>query len=436
MSKRIAMATIGTQGDVQPFVALAVALKARGYSVVLGAPSDFEGFIVSHGIEFVSLGSHIQGFLTQSLFDDAMSRGAIFNVPALLFQGYKIIETATRLAWKMVQGADAIVLNMNTSFGVDFAEALKIPAIMVAPQPLDATREFPLCIYAGPTLGGRINRLSYGLMGFQQFYYNLPRNRLRRELMGLKRLRHGGFLRSTDGSHLPVLYCYSPLVAPRPADWPDTSAVTGYFRLKDNSGWQPSEAFKAFLAAGETPVYFGFGSMPFGAERNTEILKRAVELWGGRAVVARGWGGINPEDLPASIFAIEAAPHDKLFAHVRAVVHHGGAGTTAAGLTQGKPTFVVSQTVDQPFWGSRVHALGCGPEHVWLKLLTPEILAEALRDLTTNAGYARSAYTLAQKLQAEDGTGVAIAHIERILREAGATPVAARLKRGAAVKTN
>lgn len=155
--------------------------------------------------------------------------------------------------------------------------------------------------------------------------------------------------------------------------------------------------------------------MPFGADRNTEILRDAMRRWDGRVVVARGWGGINSDDLPDSVYAIDRAPHDQLFKHVAGVVHHGGAGTTAAGLLLGLPTFVVPQTVDQPYWGRRVYELGCGPKPVRRRKLTGEILADALRDLESNVGYARNAEALGEKLRTEDGTGNAIKVIERVM---------------------
>ncbi|MDR3470204.1 MAG: glycosyltransferase [Devosia sp.] len=415
MAKRIAIATIGTQGDVQPYLSLAVALKQHGYSVVLGAPSDFEDLITRYGIEFWSLGGSIQQFLTQARFENAMSQSLLINGPALLRQGQMIVDTAARLAWKMAQGADAIIANMNTSFAIDIAEALRIPVIMSALQPLNTTSEFPLCMYYGPTFGPTLNRLTYTTMTVQQIYYNLPRNRLRRELMGLDSRKRGGFFKDTAGFALPTLYAYSPQLSPRPRDWPRSAIVTGFWTLEDVTGWQPSEAFRAFLAKGEAPIYVGFGSMPFGADRNTQILKEAAQQWGGRVVVARGWGGINPADLPPEIFSIEKAPHDKLFKYVRAVVHHGGAGTTAAGLALGKPTFIVPQTVDQPYWGRRVYELGCGPKPVRLRRLTSEILAESLADLASNASYQLAAEALASRLATEEGTDRAIKVIERVM---------------------
>lgn len=417
MSKRIAMATIGTQGDVQPYVALGVALKERGYEVVLGAPDDFEDLATGYGLDFCRLGRNIQEFLKQSQFENAMSQNMLVNAPALLREGQRIVDTAARAAWEMTQGADAILLNMNTSFGIDIAEALGIPAIMVALQPLNSTSEFPFCAYYGPSFGKAFNKLSYTAMGVSQIYYNLPRNRLRRELMGLKTRRIGGLFRDNDGNRLLTLCAYSELVSPRPKDWPPTSVVTGYWPLTDNTGWEPSERFRKFLSEGDKPVYVGFGSMPFGAERNTEILKEAVAKWGGRVVVARGWGGINPDDLPPEIYAIRRAPHDKLFKYVKAVVHHGGAGTTAAGLYAGRPTFVVPQTVDQPYWGKRVYDLGCGPMPVRLRKLTADSLAEALHLLDTTPAYEANAKALAEKLNAEDGTARAIEAIQGALEQ-------------------
>lgn len=415
MPKRIAIATIGTQGDVQPYVALGKALQDKGYSVVIGSNADFEHLITSHGIEFCSLGTHIQSFLQQSRFENAMSQNLLVNVPALLRDGQKIVETAARHAWKMSQDADLIIMNMNTSFGIDIAEALDIPAIMTALQPLSMTKDFPVCAYEWPDLGPAFNRLSYVSMSIQQAYYDFPRNRLRKELMSLKPRKSGGFFKDSRGNNLTTLYCFSTLVSPRPRDWPKSAIVTGYWPLPDISGWEPSEDFRAFLEAGSKPIYIGFGSMPFGAERNTQILKEAVAKWGGRAVVARGWGGINPDQLPDSIFAIEKAPHDKLFEHVSAVVHHGGAGTTAAGLYAGKPTFVVPQTFDQPFWGRRIRELGCGPSPVRLRKLTPHILAAALYDLSTYKPYEKNAEALAKQLRAEDGAERAVKHIGRVL---------------------
>jgi len=420
MKKRVAIATIGTAGDVRPYLALAVALKKNGHDVVLGANADFEELVVSHGVEFHSLGTNIQDWLQQSRFDTAVSKMKLHHYPQILRQGQALVERAARNSWAMSQGADAIVVNINTSFGIDIAEALNIPVIMTAMQPLNPTREFPVCAYEMPDLGPTFNKLSYIAMNIQQGYYDLPRDRVRKELMGLGPRKRGGIFKDSLGNNLPTLYNFSSLVSPRPRDWPQTAVVTGFWFLDDNTGWTPPADLQRFLDAGAPPVYVGFGSMPFGAERNTQILRQALAIWGGRAIVSRGWGGINADDLPDTVFAVDEAPHDKLFPLMSAVVHHGGAGTTAASLRAGKPTFTLPQAYDQRYWGRRVRALGCGPAPVRLRNLTPEVLASALRELTTSKTFANNARTIGQVLSDEDGLGTAVNFIEATIHAAKA----------------
>lgn len=422
MGKRVAIATIGTSGDVRPYLALALALKKEGHDVVLGTNSDFEELVTSYGIEFHSLGSRIQDWLQESRFDNAISQMKLHHYPAILREGQALVERAARDAWAMSQGADAIVVNINTSFGIDIAEALGIPVIMTAMQPLNPTREFPICAYEVPDLGPTFNKLSYIAMNLQQAYYDMPRDRVRKQLMGLGARKRGGLFKDSNGNNLPILYNFSALVSPRPRDWPQTAVVTGFWFLEDNSGWEPPPELLQFLNDGPPPVYIGFGSMPFGAERNTQILRSALEQWGGRAIVSRGWGGINPADLPNTVFAVSEAPHDKLFPLVSAVVHHGGAGTTAAGLRAGKPTFTVPQAYDQRYWGRRVRALGAGPAPVRLRSLTPELLANALHQMTTNKAMMANAAAVGQALTDEHGLETAVHFIEATIHasEAGA----------------
>ncbi len=147
-----------------------------------------------------------------------------------------------------------------------------------------------------------------------------------------------------------MLEAYSPTVSPPAGGWDGNSVVTGFWRLDDNSGWTPPADFQDFLSKGDAPVYLGFGSMPWGAQRNTEIITKAVAMWGGRAIVSKGWGGVKAEDLPPQHLRDRSRAARQLFKHVKAVVHHGGAGTTQTGLEAGKPTFAVPQFFDQPYW--------------------------------------------------------------------------------------
>lgn len=424
MGKRIAIAAIGTMGDVQPFVALGRALMKRGHSVVIATTVDFESFVTSHGLEFQTLGADIQAFMRQSQFDTVMQKNSLLYAPKLLRDGQKILRVACRHLWATAQDVDAIVFHQTTNFAVDIAEALDIPAIMTAFQPLNPTGEFPYFAYEGTTpepLFNRIsldplfNRLSYVMQAAYQSYYDFPRDRMRAKLLGLRSRKRSGFSKNARGEPIPALHAYSAIISPRPGDWPDSTTVTGFWRLDDTTGWEPDAAFRKFLDAGDPPIYLGFGSMPWGAQRNTEIITKALKAWGGRAVVGKGWGGIRAEDLPDTVYTIDKAPHTKLFPLMKALVHHGGAGTTYAGLYAGKPTFVVPHFFDQPYWGRRVFELGCGPPPVRLRKLTPGILAAALEELSADSSYGAAAGELRDRLHLEDGTGLAADIVEETI---------------------
>ena len=432
MGKRVAIATIGTLGDVQPFVALALALKKRGYTPVIGTSNDFAEFITGHGIEFHSLGGDVQAFLKQSQFDSAMTKSVVLHAPGLLRDGQKILKEAGKRAWEMAADADAILFQNNTTFCIDIAEARGIPAIITVFQPLNPTNEFPYFEYGldpidpllyrfnrepfakSPSFDPVINKLSYAVQKMQQSYWDLPRDRLRRSL-GLKPKKKGGFYTNSHGQPLVALHAYSGSISPAPGDWPDTNIITGFWRLDDISGWTPPPAFQEFLSRGEAPIYLGFGSMSFGAQRNTEIITKALHAWGGRAVIGKGWGGVRPEMLPDTVFAIDRAPHTRLFEHVKAVVHHGGSGTTHTGLYAGRPSFAVPQFFDQPYWGRLLYELGVGPQPVRLRKITPHLLATALDDLATTPAYAQAATALSEKLKLEDGTNLAVDVIEETI---------------------
>jgi sterol 3beta-glucosyltransferase len=435
LSKRIVISVLGTHGDVQPFVALATRLKKRGFSPLICSNDDYKEFVEEHGIEFRGVGTDMRALLKQSKLDDATTLKFLIYAPQLLSEGQRMLREAGKRTWEAAQSADMLIFVSTTTFCIDIAEALGIPAIMTALQPLSPTGEFPYFQYEiepvepmlfkykrtpfarVPGVDRYINKLSYMVQRAHQIFYDLPRQRLRRKLMGLRALSPGGFVKNSRGEAVTQLHAYSAAISPAPGDWPDNNIVTGYWRLEDNTNWQPPPDLEEFLSKGETPIYLGFGSMPFGAQRNGDLIRKAVSFWGGRAIIAKGWGGVKTEALPESVFVIDRAPHTKLFEHVKAVVHHGGAGTTQAGLEAGKPSFAVPQFFDQPYWGKLVYDLGCGPQPIRLKKLTPQVLANTLDDLATTPSYARAAEAIGTKMRLEDGTGRAVDVIEETLAE-------------------
>jgi sterol 3beta-glucosyltransferase len=194
--------------------------------------------------------------------------------------------------------------------------------------------------------------------------------------------------------------------------------MTGDWFLDDApQDWRLDPALAEFLEGGGPPIYIGFGSMTTAdpAQLAREVVAGAVRA-GVRAILATGWGGLAEMAVPDSVHVIEEAPHAALFRHVAAVVHHGGAGTTAAGLRAGLPTLICPLAVDQPFWGRRLRALGCGPEPQPLKRLRADRFADGLRDLTANPSYRQRAGAIADAIAGEDGLGRAVAVVEAARR--------------------
>lgn len=243
-------------------------------------------------------------------------------------------------------------------------------------------------------------------------------NNFRKKKLGLKALsfRSGPGLAET--LKVPWTYCMSPALVPKPQDWMNHIDVVGFYFLDLASSYSPPDDLAAFLAAGSAPVYIGyvwhlsmihkadwyrFGSVVIEDPKKMTGLYRdfsrsltysscldtifeATRQAGVRALVSAGWGGLGGMDIPSHVFILGNVPHDWLFGsgRVSAVIHHGGAGTTSAGLAHGLPTLVVPFFGDQGFWGSMIHKAGAGPEPIKPGKLSVENLAEAIRVLESD----------------------------------------------------
>ena len=210
-------------------------------------------------------------------------------------------------------------------------------------------------------------------------------------------------------STTPTIISCSNFVFSSPEDWPDHIYNTGYWFLNDQDGWEPPGELLAFLEAGQPPVYVGFGSVgdPSQAVKTADLVIQALKHSGQRGILASGWQGMSKRDnFPDEIFILESAPHSWLFPRMAAVVHHGGAGTTAAGLRAGVPSVVIPHSNDQFAWGRRVYELGSGPKPVPRKKLSPERLSQAI-DIALTKKIQGNSQELAKKIESEHGSQIA-----------------------------
>lgn len=425
---RFVILAVGTRGDVQPLVALGRGLRQAGHHVRLATYPIFQELTESAGLEFFRLEGNSQEQLKQEEGQAMLAAGG--SSARYMLHGIRLFRTyLERLlldTWEACQGAEAIINPHNAIAGPHIAKRLGIPCYLAWFSPVYRTRAFPLPIGAADLhLGGTFNELTY--IAAEQFAWHFLRrqiNRWRKETLNLAPLPFRGpsllpitnpYGRRSDCGP-PLLYGYSPLVVPKPLDWPDRLHVTGYWFLDHASDWQPPARLADFLAAGPPPVYIGFGSM---IDRDPEALTNAaleaLKRTGQRGILLSGWSGLNSAHLPDEVLQVESVPHDWLFPHTAAVVHHGGAGTTATGLRAGVPSIIVPFAGDQPFWGKRIAELGVGPAPIPHKQLTAERLADAIRAAISDTGMRARVAALAERIRAEDGVAYTVEVIHRYL---------------------
>jgi len=281
------------------------------------------------------------------------------------------------------------------------------------------TTKFPAMFFPNLPLGPGYRWLTYQFIR-RMLIMTSKRVRKWRTQHGLASRSPGLRMRLPDGRPIPALHGFSRHIIPRPEDWPETAIVTGFWFLNQAEKWNPPGSLTEFLSRGEPPMYFGFGSI-FGRDPKlvTQIILEAVRRTGVRAVLARGWGGLESTDSAQSesVMLIEAAPHRWLFPQVSAVVHHGGCGTTAAGLLAGKPSIICPFFGDQPFWGRHVERLRVGPSPIPQKRLTVERLCHAIDVVMNDSTMRENAAVLGRRLRKENGTSNAVAFINQWMND-------------------
>jgi sterol 3beta-glucosyltransferase len=422
---RIAILASGSQGDVQPYIALGKGLSDAGHAVRILTHDNYEKTIRSYGLDFYVLKGNPQEVMESEEIRALLEKG---NFLAINAHTSKIVKEATQ-DWAKdglvaCKGAELLIAGVGGLFvAVALAEKLNIPLLQAYVFPFTPTKDFPTALVPKSVarLGGGANLLSHQL--FRQIMWQSSKaadKLVRQNILNLPPAPFMGPYSSARFQQLPALYGFSPSVIPQPSDW-HNAKVTGYWFLEASSHWTPPHALTDFLQNGSPPVYIGFGSM---GNRNPEetanLVLAALEKSKQRAILLSGWSGMRRENMPDSVLLVDSVPHSWLFPRVAAVVHHGGAGTTAAGLRAGVPSVVIPFFGDQPFWGERVAALGVGPKPIPRKGLTAENLANALQTAMTDQAMRERAATLGKKIQAENGIANVVAVIKQIEKRGAA----------------
>lgn len=413
---RVTCLATGSRGDVQPFLALAVGLKGAGHEVDFATNFHYADWVQSYGVRCLPIQWDIRDVFCTPEAQAMIQHGNILSDLRYLNKvAMTTYDLAQNESWKVLQGAQNVLFSALSPWGYHIAEKLKVPALCAMLHIMTPTRYFP-CQFFEVDLGGEWNRMTHFLtVQFAWWFVAQKSNAFRRRL-GLKPILvpDNPFMRLSR-AHAPMLYNLSPVVIPRPPDWPENIHMHGYWFLPPTPGWQPAPELLDFIQAGDPPVYIGFGSMTnLQAEEMTHLVIDALAKCGQRAVFASGWGGLCARDLPDTVFFINDVPHEWLFPCMAAVVHHGGMGTTAAQLRAGVPGFAVAHMQDQPYWGWKLHKLGVSPKPLLRAKLTAAKLAERIDQAIHDPEIQRRAAELGVKIRAEVGVGDTVRVIEQV----------------------
>ena len=405
----------GSRGDVQPYIALAQELKKLGKEVRIAGQRDFEGFIRGYGIDFYP----IQADLKSLNVDPKMMKQAqnADNPLKMLLAFNKMKKYGSSLAGEFHDacvGSEAILYHPGMTIGYFAAMKAGVPAILASPFPIHSTETIPSILFYGRMKSKWMTRMSYRML--QGMLWMITKDSVKAFWKGKFNELSQGFRMPyelhNDESHPAVISC-SNFVFPRPDDWNPHVHQYGYWFVEEGKDYVPSVELQAFLDAGEKPVYIGFGSMFSDdmKDRLTQIAIEALKITGKRGILS-GMGKL--ENLPDHVIAIDGAPHSWLFTQVSAIVHHGGAGTSAAGFRSGVPSIITPFSNDQFAWAARSYDLGVGAHPVPIKKLTVENLVESLRFVDQDK-IRNQAKSLGEKIAQENGAMECASVIARLL---------------------
>ena len=444
----IVIMVIGSRGDIQPFLRLGKILKeGYGHRVRIATHPAFKDFIENDSdLEFFSVGgdpSELMAFMVKNpglipktetirSGEIARRRESMYE----MFQGFwracinttddeTDIDNLRMMGSKHPFVADAIIANPPSFAHIHCAERLGIPLHLMFTFPTTPTQQFPhplANVKKSNVEANYTNFMSYPLVEMMtwQGLGDLV-NRFRVKSLGLEPMSTLWAPGQLFRLRVPYTYLWSPDLIPKPKDWGPEINVTGFVFLNLAESFKPPAELSKFLDAGPPPVYIGFGSIVVDdPEKFTKLIFEAIEKAGVRALVSEGWGGLGDDgNSPDNVFMLGNTPHDWLFPRVSAVVHHGGAGSTAIGLKCGKPTMIVPFFGDQPFWGAMVAKAGAGAEPIPYKHLTADKLANSIKKLLESETQ-NAAKELARKIEEEgDGAKNAIASFHSSLPTSG-----------------
>jgi sterol 3beta-glucosyltransferase len=405
---RLTAVTFGTEGDTRPIAELCRALKDAGHDVTLLAAAQTLRRAQELNVPHATLAGDMRGALLS--IATVLSGNTSANAQA---RALARVANENAAAWmhetlRVAAGCDALICAGLAGFaGLSVAEKLRIPVIGAGMFPLTPTAEFPAPFLPPRKTPRCLNRFSHRLV-VQLLWraFRKATNEARGAVLGLPPRRK-------PWTRQPMLYGISPSMLPKPVDWPANAYICGQW-LRPTPQWDPPPSLREFLAAGDAPIYVGFGSM-VGFDRKSLLDAIVAAVAGRRALYYPGWSGTQELRLPNNFLVLDDTPHDWLFPRTSLIIHHGGSGTSHSAARSGIPSIVLPFAGDQAFWAERLRLLGVTPDYTNVRQVNATSLARAI-DIAGSTEMRGRAATLGETMRSEDGLASAVKTIDILLR--------------------
>jgi len=406
---KVAISTVGSTGDIQPFLALTVELRRRGHSVRACSHHRFRERFEQSGAEFIGVGAEedeemLMSLLRDMIYADRLKQIRLVMESLLLLDAKKKFEECLAA----FPGHDVLVCHQVDILAQDAAIRLGIPwvGVLLCPGAIRSRFSPPMDL---PDLGPSLNRLMWRLSDLAVEGLNRRVRDMVREVGGERPDVDWGFSYSDRLN----LVAASAHIGPPPRDLPPTFLQTGAWFL-DETSYEPPADLADFMAGGEPPVVVSFGSMSGGdGEKTARLMVDAIRRSGRRGLIQSGWGNLRAEVDDVGFCFADFVPHDWLFPRACCVVHHGGAGTTAAACRAGVPSIVVPHLVDQPYWADRLRSLGVAPRAIGRRGLNARGIHSRLEKI--DVAMRSRALSLGERVRQEPGVRLAADAIERLV---------------------
>lgn len=407
---KLVAATYGTEGDTRPITMLCRALMDAGHDVTLLADGGTLGSARALGVPHAALAGDIRGTLKPGGgIASVVSGKTSLNATA---QALARIANENATAWMRQTAAaaadcDALIISGLISFvGLSVAEYLAVPAIGAAMFPITPTAAFPSPFLPPRAVPNWLNRTSHHFVNALLWRsFRSATNAARIDVCGLPPRR------KTWSGH-PMLYGISPSLLPNPADWPANAHACGQW-VRPVSEWDAPQPLRDFIAAGDAPIYVGFGSM-VGFDRHKLFDAVIAAVAGRRALFYPGWSGSQDLALPENFFTIGDTPHDWLFPNTSLVIHHGGSGTSHSAARAGIPSIVLPFAGDQFFWAEQLRQHGVAPPATTGRQISADALSRAI-DAAQTAQMRDRAAVLGARMRTENGLAIAVEKIHGLV---------------------